>query len=448
MPFDAQLDVVLEGEGALRGCRVWLAGSELRIGDRAIALDRLLGVARRGSVLLVVAEDAALAIRGEAAKLAPLAAELSGDAERLKRNVAAAEGVGGESPIFYTPAAVTGHVGADAVRGFALAVALRRGLVLVGRGASITVPWGHVREFDVKMGPFGPVARLGGDDVRLELAYLGDAQIQTLRRLCEERPAAPRAPSASPAAAHPPAPARRPTGGAPAVARREAEVRFRVPELSQALVGTASVEEQGLYQTARALSGPPLRPDFMEDHLREVRGVLAGPVAKRRREAAGSATLATAALALDGRALWNETAEALDAVAASVQRAFDTLVRRLAAERKLTHRQAARYVPSDEERAQFRKQLTRAVAPLQRICDALAEVSLRIRETAALGGEGLEALHDRWQEALAAFDRAYGQIWVHVGAAVLHWWEEGLWPRLRKLAQEKPRRGPFRFLGG
>lgn len=443
MPFDARLDVVLEGEGALRGCRVWLTGSELRVGDRVIALDRLLGVARRGSVLLVVSEEAALAIRGEAAKLAPLAAELSGDAERLKRNVAVAEGVAGESPIFCAPAAVHGQVGPDAVRGFALAVALRRALVLVGRGASITVPWAHVRECDVKMGPFGPVARLGGDDVRIELVYLADAQIQTLRELCAARPAAPR--PGPPAPQEPPsAPARRAT----AAARPEPDVRFRVPELSQALVGTASIEEQGLYQTGRALSGPPLRPDFMEDHLREMHALLAGPVAKRRREAAGSTTFAAAALALDGRALWNETAEALAAVAAGVQRAFDTVVRRLAAERKLTQRQATKYMPGEEELAQLRKELTRAVAPLQRVCDALAEVSLRIRETAALGGEGLETLHDRWQEALAAFDRTFGQVWIHVGGAVLRWWDEGLWPRLRKLAKEKPRSGPFRFLGG
>jgi hypothetical protein len=289
--------------------------------------------------------------------------------------------------------------------------------------------------------------------VRVELVYLGEAQLQALRRLCEERPAAPsprlggeRAPVPGTAAPAGAAPAQRPRPAAQP--RREPEIRFRVPELSQALAGTSSLEERGLYDTARALSGPPLRPDFIEDHLRDVRGVLAGPIARRRQEAAGAATFAAAALALDGNALWNETTQALDAVAASVHRSFDSLVRRLAAERKMAQRQAGKYMPDADEQAEFRQQLTRAVTPLQRVCGALAEVSLRIRETSALGGEGLETLHEQWHEALAAFDRTFALAAVHVGTAVLHWWEETLWPQLRKLEQQKSRRGPFGLFGG
>lgn len=442
MPFDAHLDVVVEGEGSHRGCRVWLAGSELRVGDRAVALDRLLGVARRGSVLLVIAEDTAFAIRGETAKLAPLAVELSKDAERIKRNVAAAPGVAGETPVFHTPAALTGRVDSNALRGFALVVALRRALVLVGRAAPVTVEWPRIREFEVKMGAFGPIVLLGGDDVRIELVYLGEAQILALRGLCEREPA--------------PAGRVRPSPAAPAVApsprpvptpRLEPGIPFRVPELSQALTGTSSIEERGLYETARALSGPPLRPDFIEDHLRDVRGVLAAAIARRRQEAASATTFAAAALALDGQALWSEVTHALDAVVTSVHRTYEGLVRRLAAERKLTQRQAEKYILDADAQATFRQQLDRAVSPLQRVCVALAEVSLRIRETSALGGEGLEALHTLWHEALAAFDRAFGQAAIHVGTGVLHWWEEALLPQVRKLVQRKSR-GPFGFLRG
>lgn len=448
MPFEADLDVVIEGEGALRGCPVRLSGSRLQVGDRTVSVDGLLGVARRSSVLLVVSLDGAFAIRGESARLAPLAAELSRHAERTRRNVTELAAVGGETPIFYTAAAVTGKVGSQSLRGFLLVVATRRGLVLVSRDRPSTVEWGRIGECEVKMGSFGPVVRLVGEGVRLELVYLGDTQIQTLRRMSQEKRAGAAAASAPKAAAPPPAaPSTRELAAAP---RKEPEIRFRVPELSTAIGGSATAEERGLFEMARALSGPPLRPDFMEDHLRDVRTVLSAPVARRRREAAGAATFESAALVLDGRALFNETSGALDAVAATVHRAYEAQVRRLAAERKMTQREAMKYMPSSEEETGFRDRLSRTLGSVQRVGDALAEVGLRIRETAVLGGAGLEELHRRWQEVLAAFDRAFGQAWIQVAQAVLHRWDEELWPRLRKLAQQKSRGGPswLRFLGG
>lgn len=449
MPFEATLDVVIEGVGAVRDCPVRLAGSRLQVGDRAVSVDELLGVARRSSVLLVVALDCALAIRGESTKLAPLAAELARHADRTRENVQSLQAVGGEAPIFFGPAAVAGRVGSKALRGFMLVVGTRRGLVFAGRTVT-TLDWERISEFEVKMGSFGPVVRIGGHEMRLELVYLGDAQIQTMRRMTQGKPPTEAAaPSDAPArTARPSArrPARRPT----APPQNTVDLRFRVPELKTALAGSGGMQERSLTEMARALSGPPLRPDFMEDHLREVRNVLSEPVARRRREAAGSDTFAAAALALDGRALWNETVAALDHVARTTQNAFESQVRRLAAQRKLTQRQAMRFMPRADAEAAFRERLTRTVSGLQRACDALAEVSLRIRETAALGSEGLEKLHDQWHEALGAFDRAFGQAWVQVGGAVLQWWEESLWPHLRKLALEKPRRGPswLKFLGG
>lgn len=456
VPFDAHLDVVIEGQGATRGARIRLSGSHLYVGERSIPLDGLWGINLRPSVLLIATRGCALAIRAEGSKLAPLAAELRRHGDRARRNVREAAKVGGETLAFHAPAAVTGSVGSDTVRGFPLVVAARRGLLLLrSRGAAVGFGWARVRQLRVTSGPFGPVALVAGDRVRLELVYLSGAHIEALRTLVRTKPAATRPPAVRAAGAA--TPAREPVRGSPPAApQRDVPVapdrsvsrRFRVPEFPLALKPSSTAEERGLYSAARALSGPPLRPDFMEDHLRELQALLHAPLARRQREATGAATLGAAALALDGRALWNETEGALDAVAAAVRTAFEAHVRRLAVERKLAWRQAVRFLPSQEEEGGFRERLGRALVPLQRVSQALAELSYKVREAEAVGGPELEALHTRWLEILAAFDRAFAQIWIPLATATLRWWEEALWPRLRKLASEKPRRGPswLRFL--
>ncbi len=337
------------------------------------------------------------------------------------------------------------------MRGFALAVVTRGGLVLLRSGGRpVPLSWDRVGELAVSAGPFGPVVQLVGEEDRLQLVYLSDAQIQALRavvrpkegRRVREVPAIATGGGTGPA----PASGSRPAAGA---ADRQA-LSLRIPDFPTALAASSSVEERGLYGAARALSVPPLRPDFLEDHLRELHGLFRASLARRHREAVGAPTLGAAALALDGRALFHEAGRALDSVGSAVRQAYEAQVRRIAAERKLAWKQAVKFMPASEEEMEFRQRLGRGLGPLQGLSDALAELGHRIREVEALGGSEFETLHGRWVEVLSRFDRAFARAWVQVGTTTLQQWEEGLCPRLSKVAAEK-RRGAFgwlKFLGG
>ena len=76
MSFEGNFDVVIEGAGTERGAKVLTAPEGLYVNHHEVPYTTLLGVALRGSILLVVGTQIAMAIRGAKEGLAARAAEL------------------------------------------------------------------------------------------------------------------------------------------------------------------------------------------------------------------------------------------------------------------------------------------------------------------------------------------------------------------------------------
>jgi hypothetical protein len=122
MTYEGKFDVVIEGVGAERGARVMTALEGLYVGQHQVPYSTLLGVALRGSILLVVGTQAAIALRGSHEGLATLAAELRNRADLDHLALADRQSLVGERVVFATPVAMSGLMEMERFKGLALAV--------------------------------------------------------------------------------------------------------------------------------------------------------------------------------------------------------------------------------------------------------------------------------------------------------------------------------------
>lgn len=184
MSYEGTFDVVIEGAGATRSARVVAAADGLYVDDHEIPHGTLLGVALRGSILLVVGTQVALALRGDRDGLAALAAELRGHADLGHLAEPEREVMEEERVVFSTPVALSGTAQGEKIKGMSLAIVTDAAIHLQERGGRrMRIPWDSVSGLDLKEARFGRVLQLTEPSASLEILYLTDAQIQTIRGL-------------------------------------------------------------------------------------------------------------------------------------------------------------------------------------------------------------------------------------------------------------------------
>ena len=184
MTYEGNFDVVIEGVGAERGATVMAAREGLYVNKHQIPYSTLLGVALRGSILLVVGTQVAMALRGSRDGLASLAAELRGRANLEHLALSDKRALEGERVVFATPVAMSGLVDMERFKGMALAVVTDAALHVFERGGSHTrLVWDKISKIDVAQAKFGRLLRIGSGSTQIEFLYLTDAQIQTIRGL-------------------------------------------------------------------------------------------------------------------------------------------------------------------------------------------------------------------------------------------------------------------------
>ncbi|UCF18543.1 MAG: hypothetical protein JSU87_11405, partial [Gemmatimonadota bacterium] len=120
MSFEGSFDVVIEGVGAERGAKVMAAPEGLYVNKHQIPYSTLLGVALRGSILLVVGTQVAMALRGSRDGLANLAAELRSAAQLDHLAESDLAELEGERVVFATPVALSGLAEMERFKGMAL----------------------------------------------------------------------------------------------------------------------------------------------------------------------------------------------------------------------------------------------------------------------------------------------------------------------------------------
>ena len=296
MTYEGKFDVVIEGVGAERGARVMAAQEGLYVGEHQIPYSTLLGVALRGSILLVVGTQAAIALRGGHEGLAMLASELRGRADLEHLAMADRQALVGERVVFATPVAMSGLMEMERFKGLALAVVTDTALHVFERGGRhFRTAWDLVTKVDVAKAKFGRLLRLGSGSTQVEILYLTDAQIQTIRGLALRHSskvlgvagAEAVVPEREKAAAE----ERRPPPGSerevPAI--RDLTQRFSVPEFEASLGSIGSGADRPLGAAIDRLQMSPLLPvGFLEEHRRELRTIYDGALLRAKREAASA----------------------------------------------------------------------------------------------------------------------------------------------------------------
>ncbi len=253
MTYEAEFDVVIEGSGSERGARVVAASDGLYVNQHEVPYQTLLGVALRGSILLVFGTQMAMALRGTKDDLATLAAELRRHADLDHLTAVDREELEGERVVFSTPVAASGEVDGQRMKGMALAVVTDSALhVLERAGQHIRLSWDTIENVELTEARFGRLMRLRAGTIALELLYLTEAQIQTIRGLVGRHSAGALA-SGSPTAPPPTRPADR---EAPAEqAAREPPGAGEVPGAEK-----PPAEEVPTPRDAARPSGPPPGP--------------------------------------------------------------------------------------------------------------------------------------------------------------------------------------------
>ncbi len=113
-----------------------------------------------------------------------LASELRGRADLDHLALADRQALVGERVVFATPVAMSGLMDMERFKGLALAVVTDTALHVFERGGRhFRTPWELVTKVDVAKAKFGRLLRLGSGSTQVEVLYLTDAQIQTIRGL-------------------------------------------------------------------------------------------------------------------------------------------------------------------------------------------------------------------------------------------------------------------------
>lgn len=450
MSYEGNFDVVIEGVGAQRGARVMTAQEGLYVSGQQIPYSTLLGVALRGSILLVVGTQMAMALRGGQEGLAILAAELRGRADLDHLALADKKALEGERVVFATPVAMSGLVEMERFKGLALAVVTDLALHVFERGGRhFRIEWGRMTKLDVAKAKFGRLLRIGSGATQLEFLYLTDAQIQTIRGLASRHSGTLLGVSASDAEADSERAASvvEKKVEAKPVARLEVPIaddfarRFLIPEFEASLGAIGSGSDRPLGAAIDRLQMSSLLPvGFLEEHLRELRNIYDGALLKAKREAATSTDVFAAGEALDGRRLWEDVQASVSVIVDATVRAYERQMRRVAANRRIPWRKAQRrYMPAQKESAGMRQRLARGIAELERTLSGVSEAAGGLRPAAEAGRPELKRAYQDWQESLRELDQAYATGWTGLSREIVGVWQETLLPGLTKLGGERRR---------
>lgn len=449
MTYENTFDVVIEGAGAERAARVLAAPEGLYVNQQQIPYSTLLGVALRGSILLVVGTQIAMALRGSRDGLAALAAELRtrADLDHLAMSDRAA--LEDERVVFATPVAMSGTVDMERFKGMALSVVTDLALHVFERGGRHgRVAWDRIHKIDVTQAKFGRLLRVESGATQLEFLYLTDPQIQTIRGLASRH-------SSSVLGVSAPAAATRQEAGRQGVAPdgpQEATVaeprqgddivhHFTIPEFEASLGTIGSGSDRPLGARIDRIQMSSLLPvGFLEEHLRELRTVYEGALLKRKRDAGTAQEVFAAAEMLDGRALWEDVLEAVGVVADATVRAFERQARRIAANRRIPWRKArGKYMPVHKEAAGLKQRLTRGVAEMESALTALSRAGEQLKPASEAGRAELVAAYQNWQAALNELDQSYAVGWNGLSREVISVWQDAFLPKLTRLGGERRR---------
>lgn len=456
MTYEGSFDVVIEGVGAERGAKVMAAREGLYVNQHQIPYSTLLGVALRGSILLVVGTQVAMALRGSRDGLASLAAELRGRADLDHLTRSDRRTLEGERVVFATPVAMSGLVEMERFKGMALAVVTDAALHVFERGGRHThMPWSRINKVDVAQAKFGRLLRIGSGSTQVEFLYLTDAQIQTIRGLATRhsagllgvgaRKGASKAAAAgqTEAAAEeaPAAPVGDAKMAAPSPRVEDLQRRFSIPEFEASLGGVGTGADRPLGAAIDRLQMSSALPvGFLEEHLRELRSIYDSALLKAKREAAAAQDLAAAAEALEGGKIWSGVQDGIGIIADATVRAFERQVRRIAANRRLPWRKVrAKHMPDDREVAGLRQRLARGVVEMEAKLSAVTAAAGSVKAVMETGGDELRAAYRGWLDALRELDQAYATGWANVSREAVVIWKEVFMPRLTRLAGERRR---------
>jgi hypothetical protein len=450
MTYEGSFDVVIEGVGAERGARVLAAQEGLYVNQHQIPYSTLLGVALRGSILLVVGTQVAMALRGSHEGLATLAAELRGRADLDHLAQPDKQALEGERVVFATPVAMSGLIEMERFKGMALVVVTDSALHVFERGGRhFRVGWGRVTKVDVAKAKFGRMLRIGSGATQLEFLYLTDAQIQTIRGLAarhavgvlgvsaqDHEVGAREVGSAEPPAKRAEAAAMAEIGEVDNLTRR-----FAIPEFEASLGAIGSGADRPLGAAIDRLQLTSLLPvGFLEEHLRELRNIYEGALLKAKREAASAVDVFAAAEALDGRRIWDDVQSRVRVIVDATLRAFERQTRRVAANRRIPWRKARRkYMPSQKELAGMVQRLARGVADLESVTEVVSEAAGQMKPAEEAGRSELRTAYERWHESLRELDQAYATGWTGISRGVIQIWQETFLPRLTRLGGERRR---------
>jgi hypothetical protein len=444
MSYEGSFDVVIEGVGAERGAKVMAAREGLYINKQQIPYSTLLGVALRGSILLVVGTQVALALRGEHEGLATLAAELRNRADLDHLALSDRQALEGERVVFATPVAMSGLVEMERFKGMALAVVTDSALHVFERGGRhFRIAWDRVNKVDVTRAKFGRLLRIGSGATQLEFLYLTDAQIQTIRGLASRHSSAVLgvAGESAQSAASAPAPAAA-AGAVPDVGQvDDLARRFVIPEFEASLGAVGSGSDRPLGAAIDKLQMSSLLPvGFLEEHLRELRNIYDGSLLRAKREAASATELYIAADSLEGKKLWEDTLEGVGVIADASVRAFERQARRVAANRRIPWRKARkRFMPSQKEAAALKQRLTRGVSQMEKTLTSVSQAAAQLRPAGLAGHDELKMAYDGWQESLRELDQAYATGWNGLSREVVGVWQDAFLTKLTRLGGERRR---------
>jgi hypothetical protein len=442
MSYEGTFDVVIEGMGSERGARVLAAPEGLYVNKQQFPYSTLLGVALRGSILLVMGTQVALALRGEHNDLASLAAELRNRADLDHLALSDRQALEGERVVFATPVAMSGLVEMENFKGMALAVVTDAALHVFERGGRhFRIAWDRINKVDMTQGKFGRLLRIGSGATQLELLYLTDAQIQTIRGLATRHSSAllgvTEGESKQESIAVP--------GGAGAVpdvaAKSDLRRRFTIPEFEASLGAIGSGSDRPLGAAIDRLQMSSLLPvGFLEEHLRETRNIYDSALLKAKREAASATEMYAAAVALDGRRLWEAVLDNVGTITDATVRAFERQTRRIAANRRIPWRKARkRFMPTDKEMAGLRQRLTRGVSQMELALSHVSQAAAQLKPASQAGNDQLQQAYDRWQESLRELDQAYATGWAGLSREVVGVWQDAFLPKLTRLGGERRR---------
>jgi hypothetical protein len=443
MSYEGNFDVVIEGVGAERGARVLAAPEGLYVNKHQVPYSTLLGVALRGSILLVVGTQVAMALRGSHEGLATLAAELRTRADLEHLAQADRDALEGERVVFATPVALSGLVEMERFKGMALQVVTDQAAHVFERGGRhFRLSWDRITKVDVTQAKFGRLLRIGSGPTQLEILYLTDAQIQTIRGLASRHSSALLGVAADEQAPEPVA------DDAPTVPETRAEEnltrRFTIPEFEASLGAVGAGSDRPLGAAIDRLQMSSLLPvGFLEEHLRELRNIYDGALLKAKREAAASGELFGAAEALSGRRLWDAVLDNIGVATDATVRAFERQTRRVAANRRIPWRKArSKFMPSQKEVSGVRQRLTRGVSPLEGPLKTVSQAAEGLRPAAQAGPGELKEAYNRWQASLMELDQAYATGWTGLSREVVGVWQDAFLPRLTRLGGERRRMFP------